>query len=274
MISSNNLLTAFVFIEIVSIISYALVAITRTAEPDRVAQTALTYFAQGSVASAVLLLGIVGCVYGTGQWDFDYISAVLGSSGQVDVVQRISVFLIVFGLLFKVGVIPGHLWVQRVYADVSDPVLLFFTTAVKFSFLILFFRAYLAFLPVVQNHYSFLILMIACTSLTVGLTGGLSAVEAQNWRDFIAFTSINQVGYVLAGFTFFDSDELIGAATYYLFTYILSNFVFVASLSYLQKVLYPIDARYAQSPSAKPRVLSAEEKQDLWWVVAATNLSA
>lgn len=66
-ISSNNLLTAFVFIEIISIISYALVAITRTAEPDRVAQTALTYFAQGSVASAVLLLGIVGCVYGTGQ---------------------------------------------------------------------------------------------------------------------------------------------------------------------------------------------------------------
>lgn len=188
----------------------------------------------------------------------------LGSGVQVDVFQRISVFLILFGLLFKVGVIPGHLWVQRVYADVSDPVLLFFTTAIKFSFLVLFFRAYLALLPVVQDHYSLLVLLIACTSLTVGLTGGLSAIEAQNWRDFIAFTSINQVGYVLAGLTFFDSNELMGAAMYYLFTYILSNFVFVASLAHLQKVLYPQDARYAQTTSEEPRKLSEEEKQDLW----------
>lgn len=161
--------------------------------------------------------------------------------------------------------IPGHLWVQRVYADISDPVLLFFTTAVKFSFLILFFRIYISFVPLLQNHYSFVILAIASTSLIAGLIGGISAIGAQNWRDFIAFTSINQVGYVLAGITFFDSDDLIGAATYYLFTYILSNFVFVASLAHLQKTLYPSDLRYNRLvPSEEIKYVSRKERLDMW----------
>lgn len=46
-------------VEIISMISYALVALTRTKDQDRVAETAFTYFVQGSLASALLLLGII-----------------------------------------------------------------------------------------------------------------------------------------------------------------------------------------------------------------------
>lgn len=101
-------------------------------------------------------------------------------SGTLTHIHKLSIFLIFIGLLFKVGVIPGHLWVERVYADVSDPVLLFFTTAIKFGFLITFIRVYYILLPAIENHYSFLILVIATISIVIGFSGGLMAEEQQN----------------------------------------------------------------------------------------------
>lgn len=59
LISANHLVTLYVLVEIISMISYALVALTKTRTNDRIAETAFTYFVQGSLASALLLLGII-----------------------------------------------------------------------------------------------------------------------------------------------------------------------------------------------------------------------
>lgn len=109
-----------------------------------------------------------------------YAIKTITESGTLTHGHKLSIFLIFIGLLFKVGVIPGHLWIERVYSDVSDPVLLFFTTAVKFGFLITFIRTYYSFLPSMENHYSLLILAIAAVSIVVGFSGGLIAEEQQN----------------------------------------------------------------------------------------------
>lgn len=183
LVSANHLITLYVLVEIISIISYALVALTRTREQDRVVETAFTYFVQGSLASALLLLGIILSYLITGDWTLDLISYTLGTlseSGILSHVHKLSIFLIFIGLLFKVGVIPGHLWIERVYADVSDPILLFFTTAVKFGFLVTFIRVYYILLPPIENHYSLLVLTIAAASILVGFSGGLIAEEQQN----------------------------------------------------------------------------------------------
>lgn len=277
LVSANHLVTLYVLVEIVSIISYTLVALTRTKEQDRVVETAFTYFVQGSLASALLLLGIISSYLITGDWTFDVVSYALRTiteSGTLTHGHKLSVFLIFIGLLFKVGVIPGHLWIERVYADVSDPVLLFFTTAVKFGFLITFIRVYYMFLPAIVNHYSYLILTIAVISILVGFYGGLIAEEQQNWKNFIAFTSVNQIGYVVAGLTFFDSESLLESAVYYLLTYIISNFVFVASLAHIQRLVYPTDLRTSGGDVTLITPITPEEREDGYVLATFTAASA
>lgn len=88
---------------------------------------------------------------------------------------------------------------------------------------------------------------------------------------------MNQIGYVLAGLTFFDSESLISSAVYYLLTYIVSNFVFVASLAHIQRLFYPTDLRYGLAEGSSAEVsydLSQEEREDGYVLAAFSAASA
>lgn len=113
MISANNLLLVYLGLELLTLASYALVALRRDHAPAT--EAAMKYFVLGSLASGFLLYGL-SMVYGaTGSLDIGEIFKAI-SSGELK--HQVLVFGLVFvvaGLAFKLGAAPFHMWVPDVY---------------------------------------------------------------------------------------------------------------------------------------------------------------
>ncbi|HEY4665224.1 MAG TPA: NADH-quinone oxidoreductase subunit N, partial [Comamonas sp.] len=113
MISANNLLLIYLGLELLTLASYALVALRR--DHTVATEAAMKYFVLGSMASGFLLYGL-SMVYGaTGSLDIGEVFKAI-SSGELK--HQVLVFGLVFvvaGLAFKLGVAPFHMWVPDVY---------------------------------------------------------------------------------------------------------------------------------------------------------------
>jgi len=113
MISGNNFLLIYLGLELLTLSSYALVALRR----DHAASTeaAMKYFVLGALASGFLLYGLSMMYGATGTLDINKVFDAI-YSGQIN--QQVLVFGLVFvvaGLAFKLGVVPFHMWIPDVY---------------------------------------------------------------------------------------------------------------------------------------------------------------
>jgi NADH-quinone oxidoreductase subunit N len=116
MVSANDLLAAFLGIEILSLSLYVLAASDRRRSASQ--EAGLKYFILGGFASAFLLYGIA-LVYGTtGQTNFGGIATVLADEITVprnDTMLLAGVALLVVGFGFKTSLVPFHSWTPDVY---------------------------------------------------------------------------------------------------------------------------------------------------------------
>ncbi|MBN9010516.1 MAG: NADH-quinone oxidoreductase subunit N, partial [Rhizobiales bacterium] len=138
MISANDLIAAYIGIELHSLALYVLTAFSR--KSVRSTEAGLKYFVLGALASGMLLYG-ASLIYGfTGQVTFSGIAAALhGEAPAVGLVFGL-VFLIV-GLAFKVSAVPFHMWTPDVYEGSPTAVTAFLAGAPKLAARALFIRA-------------------------------------------------------------------------------------------------------------------------------------
>ena len=122
MISGNNFLVIYMGLELLTLSSYALVALRR----DHVTATeaAMKYFVLGSMASGFLLYGMSMMYGATGSLDVNAVFKAI-ASGQIR--HQVLVFGLVFivaGLAFKLGAVPFHMWLPDVYQGAPTAVTL------------------------------------------------------------------------------------------------------------------------------------------------------
>jgi len=113
MISGQNFIVIYLGLELLTLSSYALVALRR--DHTQATEAAMKYFVLGAMASGFLLYGMSMMYGATGSLE---LSAVLKAiaSGQVN--HQVLVFGLVFivaGLAFKIGAVPFHMWIPDVY---------------------------------------------------------------------------------------------------------------------------------------------------------------
>jgi NADH-quinone oxidoreductase subunit N len=216
--AAQNIVMLFVGIELLSIPLYVLCATEMRREHSL--ESGLKYLIIGSVGSATLLYGLA-LIYGaTGQSDFAAISAAIGNHGlQSDVLLLTGVALSVVGLCFKASVAPFHQWTPDVYEGAPTPVTAFMAVATKVAAFGAFLRLFNVALVETQHSWGPALAVLAAVSIVVGNVGALGQ---SSLKRMLAYSSVAQAGYILAGVVV-SSQLGVSATAFYLAVYLPMN---------------------------------------------------
>jgi NADH-quinone oxidoreductase subunit N len=133
--------------------------------------------------------------------------------------QIFAFVLLLAGFAFKISVVPFHLWTADVYEGAPVAVTSFLSVISKGAVLFVFVSVlYTVFKPLAGAWYNMLFLL----SLLTIITGNLFALRQNNFKRFLAFSSIAQVGFILIGIS---GSSQLGAtsAIYFVLIYVFSN---------------------------------------------------
>jgi len=216
--SSNELITAFLGLEIMSIPLYLLAGFDKG--KLRSNEAALKYLLMGAFASGFLIYGIA-FIYGSmGTTNFDEIVRALSSDSlDTDPLILIGISMIVIGFAFKTAFVPFHSWVPDVYTGAPTPVTAFFSIAPKAAgFAILFRLLTVAFSPIFVN-LSTMLWVLAVLTMSVG---NLIALTQRNIKRMLAYSSIAHAGYILVSLAI-GTSKGTEAGLFYLLAYTAMN---------------------------------------------------
>ncbi|MEI4507972.1 NADH-quinone oxidoreductase subunit NuoN [Sphingopyxis sp. CCNWLW253] len=215
MASSRDLMTLYVGLELNSLAAYVLASFMRTDE--RSTEAGLKYFVLGALASGMLLYGI-SLLYGfTGTTDFAGIAKVLG--GELNIGLIFGIVFVLAGLGFKISAVPFHMWTPDVYEGAPTPVTTFFATAPKVAAMALMTRVVIDAMGPAVGAWQQIIIFLSLASIILGAVG---AIGQKNIKRLLAYSSINNVGFMLVGLAAGTQQGVEGVLTY-LLVYMLTT---------------------------------------------------
>jgi NADH-quinone oxidoreductase subunit N len=192
MVSAGDLMTLYIGLEMNSLAAYVLAAFLRV--DNRSAEAGLKYFVLGALASGILLYGM-SLTYGfTGTTSFAGIHAAL--TGQLSTGALFGIIIVLAGLAFKISAVPFHMWTPDVYEGAPTPVTMFFSTAPKVAAIALTMRVALEAFGNQADAWRQVVVFAALASIVVGALG---AIGQSNIKRLLAYSSINNVGFILVG---------------------------------------------------------------------------
>ncbi|MFY3680184.1 NADH-quinone oxidoreductase subunit NuoN [Achromobacter xylosoxidans] len=225
MISSGNLISIYLGLELMSLALYALIALRR----DNVVATeaAMKYFVLGALASGFLLYGM-SMVYGaTGHLDLAEVSKVIAAGKAEKLALVFGIVFLVSGLAFKLGAVPFHMWVPDVYQGSPTAVTLILGGAPKLAAFAITLRLLVDGLHGLAADWQPMLMILAVLSLAIG---NLTAIAQTNFKRMLAYSTISHMGFVLLGLmsgSVAGKPELAstayGASLFYMLTYVLTT---------------------------------------------------
>jgi NADH-quinone oxidoreductase subunit N len=215
---ANELVTAFIGLEMSSISTYVLVGFRRRVLISN--EASLKYFLLGSFATAFFLYGIA-MVYGaTGTTIIDKIQPALAgasSGGRLPALAILGLGLIFVGLGFKVVIAPFQVYGPDVYEGAPSPVTALLAAAPKAATFALMVRIFFVSFGSASDLWFWAIWISAILTMFIG---NLAALVQTNVKRMLAYSSIAHAGYILVAFA---AGTTIGAAAvlFYLAAYVL-----------------------------------------------------
>lgn len=229
MISGHNLLVIYLGLELLTLSSYALVALRR--DDEQATEAAMKYFVLGALASGFLLYGM-SLIYGaTGTLDLaEVVRAIAGGEQTLAGSPRVLMLGLVFlvaGLAFKLGVVPFHMWVPDVYHGAPTAITLMIGGAPKLAAFAIVIRLLVqGLLPMVVDWQQ----MLAVLAVMSLLIGNLAAIAQTSLKRMLAFSTIAQMGFMLLGLLAGVSDgqggnmaNAYGSSMFYVVSYVLTT---------------------------------------------------
>jgi NADH-quinone oxidoreductase subunit N len=190
---AQELLTAFVGLEMSSIASYILAGYRR--DTLKSSESAMKYFLLGSFATAFFLYGIA-LVYGaTGKTALDQI-ALASADASTSSMMKLGLSMILIGLGFKVAIAPFQVWTPDVYEGAPTPVTALFAAGPKAGAFALLLRIF-ATVPAATHFWFWAFWLLAIVTM---FAGNLGALLQTNVKRLLAYSSIAHAGYILVAF--------------------------------------------------------------------------
>jgi NADH-quinone oxidoreductase subunit N len=216
---ASDLIALFVGIELLSIPLYVLCA----SELRRATslEAGLKYLVIGSVGSATLLYGLALLYGASGAVQFEAIAAAIGSDelGATDPLLLTGIALAATGLAFKASVAPFHQWTPDVYQGAPTPITTFMAVATKAAAFAIFLRLFDLALGQAQPDWGPALAALATATIVIGNAG---AIAQRSLKRLLAWSSVAQAGYLLAGVVVGTTLGL-QATAFYLAVYLLMN---------------------------------------------------
>jgi NADH-quinone oxidoreductase subunit N len=225
MVSSGNLMTLYMGLELQSLSLYVVAAMRR--DSVRSTEAGLKYFVLGALSSGILLYG-ASLTYGfAGTADFAGIVAAVEGGASLGLIFGLA--FMVAGLAFKVSAAPFHMWTPDVYEGSPTPVTAFFATAPKMAAMGLLARlAHDAFGSVVSDWQQ-IVALLAVLSMFLG---AIAAIGQTDIKRLMAYSSISHMGFALMGLAA-GTEQGVSAMLIYMAIYVTMNvgtFAFILSM--------------------------------------------
>ena len=235
MVSASDLLTLYIGLELQSLSAYVLASFLR--DDARSAEAGLKYFVLGALASGILLFGM-SLVYGfTGSTNFAAVGLALDLGLSTGALFGLT--FVLAGLAFKISAVPFHMWTPDVYEGAPTPVTTFFASAPKVAAIALTARVALDAFGGQLDAWRQIVIFAALASIIVGALG---AIGQENIKRLLAYSSINNVGFILIGLAA-GTLEGAGAMLAYLVVYVFMTVgSFVAVLMMRTEDGTPVEA--------------------------------
>lgn len=192
MASTRELISIYVSLELASISLYVLAGLVRS--DVKSSEAAVKYMLLGALSSAALLYGM-SLLYGlTGTTVLDGIAQSL--SGQAQPALLMAVVFVTAGFGFKIAAVPFHMWAPDVYEGAPTPITAFLSVGSKAAAFAVLLRVFISALSPAQDVWSQVFAVLAVLTMTAG---NLVALRQTNIKRMLAYSSIAQAGYALAG---------------------------------------------------------------------------
>ena len=208
---TGDIFNMFVFLEISSLSSYALIALGR----DRRALTAAyQYLIMGTIGATFFLIG-VGLLYSlTGTLNIADLAGRLPEVGGARTAHTAFAFLVA-GVGLKLALFPVHLWLPNAYAFAPSVVSAFIAaTATKVAVYVLLRVLFTVF----GADYSFDYMPLTPVLMSLAIVGivatSLTALNQRDAKRLLAYSSVAQIGYMVVGLSFATQAGLTAAITH------------------------------------------------------------
>jgi NADH-ubiquinone oxidoreductase chain 2 len=217
LISSSDLVSIFLSIELQSYGLYLLTTIFRNSEKSTSA--GLTYFLLGGMSSCFILLGISILYVNTGITNLDSLYVIMNLFNENSYYINIGLLIMSIGFLFKIAAAPFHFWSPDVYDSVPTVVTAFVAIIPKISILIFFVELVKNTSGLIDVSWTYCFIISSLFSLIIGSILGL---KQSRIKRLLAYSSISHVGFILLSLSI-NSIESIKAFFFYLLQYAISN---------------------------------------------------
>lgn len=230
MVASTHFVAFFVSLELLSISMYSLIGYYR--EESHAIEAAIKYLILAAISSAFLLFGMAMVYAISGSLSFPDITAIISPNFQYSTLIRISgIGLILVGIGFKLGVVPFHMWAPDVYQGASSPAVMFVSTVSKGAMVAFLLR--FAAMAKIYDYKQILWILTGIAVLSM-LVGNLLALNQQNIKRLLAYSSISHFGYLLIA-VIVGKSMGTEIATFYLTVYIIALTTAFGTISLVSK---------------------------------------
>jgi NADH-quinone oxidoreductase subunit N len=225
LVQVRNFILFYLSLELISIASYVLITFNFNKKSF---EAGIKYLLFGAVSSALMLYGI-SLFYGlVGSLDISALSALLLQQEGLGLWLQLAMGLFAIGVLFKLAMVPMHIWAPDIYEAGPTAVVAFISIVPKGAVLLFLLQfIVLSELELALFDWKKAFSLLAIASM---LVGNLSALAQTSAKRMMAYSSIAHSGTLLIGIIV-GTDFGTQAMCYYLAVYALLNlgaFYFIA----------------------------------------------
>lgn len=221
--SANNMLTFYLGIETLSILSYVMASLKKNDE--RSSEAGLKYALYGGISAGLMLFGMSHIFGVIGTIQFTGIATMIPKLTTLQIAILMPSFLLFFaGIGYKIASVPFHMWSPDVYEGSPTPVTTFFAIVPKLAGIAGLIRITAIFFTVdspLKIGWIGLMLVISALTMTVG---NITAIGQKSVKRMLAYSSISHAGIMLAGLVVMN-DIGIRAVVFYGVTYVFMTLV-------------------------------------------------
>jgi NADH-quinone oxidoreductase subunit N len=231
LVHANELVTAFIGLEIASLSIYALVGFHKNNQLS--SEAMMKYMVLGGLTGAFFMLG-TAMLYGiTGSTNISTIASYVSAANPNDLkLLMVAGSMIMVTIFFKIGAVPFHAWVVDVYQGAPYPVTMFMASTFKIALFAIALRLYLIDFSSIHDAWNEVLQVITVLTL---IGGSWLAISQNNVKRMLAGSSIVHGGYMLIAISSIGlgSDMAAPAIMFYLIAYFLSAVGSFGILSYI-----------------------------------------
>jgi NADH-quinone oxidoreductase subunit N len=197
LVSAGSLVTVYLGLELLTLSSYALVALDRDSPVS--SEAAIKYFVLGALASGLLLYGMSMLYGAAGTLDLAQIASLttLAAGGGHQTLLVFGLVFLVIGIAFKLGAAPFHMWLPDVYHGSPTAVTVLIGSVSKLAAFAMAYRLLVVGMGGFTHDWSLMLALLAVLSLAIG---NVAAIAQSNLKRMLAYSTISHIGFLLLGF--------------------------------------------------------------------------